>query len=224
LRFSKYTAADARALLNQAGQKFCIGPGEVEGILHLEGYLDAARHINKDSGIIEIRFVFAAADDGVYTHLVLLNVLRLWPSDSDIVRFASENFRKDVTFKNIVCDTRELPIFRFANGDTLKSAHKYNDTTWHIKAQSDSIAVQLTVYVGDQNCNAAQSYVAVEYAIPLSRVLWKNAPRLYENDAMPECAPFVSIERFGSMSDHGARLKLKPTSITVTPSNKPPQG
>lgn len=119
-------------------------------------------------------------------------------------------------------DTRDLPAMRYADGSELRSAHKYNDTTWQFRADESSLAVRLTVYIGDQTSGRQESYVTVEYDIPLERLLWRKAAKFSDDDVEPESEPYVWVKHIGTLSDPGVPKGLKPSPITVTPPDRAP--
>lgn len=179
-----------------AGTRIHIGPGRTNGIFNILAYISPERGIGRDAGFLEMTFAFL---DEIGRHFLHWNVLMPWallpnPDLGFRVRPAVGPFKKHVTLK-VVIDTRDDGRICFEDGSTVVSAHKYNDVTIMLREEDFGLAVRLTVYVGDTAETPEESYLSVDYEIPLEHLLWRKAPMFYDDDVMPESADHVDVRR-----------------------------
>lgn len=197
------------------GLTFTVGPGEVNGIVHIEGYISPERQLGKERGILEFIFAFASASDNRYSYKALFHPLRLWPRPTTIVHPTEERFTKEITLKTTQ-DTLDCVPLRFPNGETHQSAHKYNDLAFQLRCDERAIAVCLTYYAGELFADPKQAYQSVVYELDYNELLWKKAAKFTQDDVMPEGEPYVSITHVGKLSDPGVPEGLRPSPITVS--------
>lgn len=213
MHYATATHCEAVQVVAEGSVRVSIGPGDVTGVLHVQGFGDAKRGIGRDRGLL--RLSFAIVDEaGVHRlYLAILSLWALWPGKFSgiLVRPAEGRFRKHVTLRSVL-DTRDDPVFRYEDGRELVTAHKYNDVTLQLREEDRGLAARLTVYVGDLTQGTEDSYRSVDYEIPLERLLWRRAPRCTSDDVEPEAADYVDIRPLDTPPMQGET----PSPIRVT--------
>lgn len=201
---------------SQTGENFTIGPGEVHGIVHIEGFWDTERGCTRDEGFLRFTWAFGDEKGDQYVYLALFHPLRLWPRPGTIVRPSAGTFKKEITLKSVL-DTRDCTPFRFANGEMHRSAHKYNDITIQLRCDEHALAVRMTYYAGELFSDPKEAYQSIDYELEYSELLWKRAATIADDHVMPEGESYVSIKHIGHISDPGVPEGSKISPIVVTP-------
>jgi len=214
MKYARTFYDTATRISNCDGICFEIESGDINGIVHVQGFSDAQRHCDRDKAILRFSWAFACSDESEYVYVALFHPLRLWPRSTTVVRPTEERFKKEITLKSVQ-DTRDCLPLRFANGETHRSAHKYNDLAFQLRCDERALAVCLTYYAGELFADPKQAYQSVVYELDYKELLWKRAARFTENDVMPEGEPHVSITHVGKLSDPGVPEGLKPSPITI---------
>ncbi len=212
MRYAKVNMEGRVEILNGEGDRFLIGPGEINGILDTEGFVDSQRGVSEGRGYLEVCFSFTDAEGVGYVYRNALFPWVLWPSEPIRVRPAAGEFAKRITLKMLL-DTRDTAPIRFVNGTELVNRHKYNDVTFELQEEERSLAVRATVYIGELVCSNEPSYAAVDYEVPLERLLWRKAPVIAVDDVMPEGENYVPIIR----KTTGCSQGVTPSPIVVMP-------
>lgn len=210
----RYPAPDTRLVVNQDRQRFHIGPGEITGLVHVQPLVDLPRNCSPESGLVQLTFRFAAADKAVWTHGTVLWTMKLWPTATTIVRQSVRPFRPDAMIK-FVGDTRESPTLRFDDGSTHNSNHKYNDLTFLLRCDERALAVRMIYYAGEV-FSAPDAFQSVDYELDYAGLLWRPAPKIWDDDISPEDESHVEISRTDITGDDAAQRNLRPSPIRVS--------
>jgi hypothetical protein len=189
-------------LRDQSGTVFRVGPGEIHGAMRL------SPHPNADHDFFEVAYAFADASGSPWVHLNTLHPYLLWPGEDVRVRPAPDPIEADLTLK-LVLDTTGTPPLRFEDGREVVNHHKYNDVTYELRVLERSIAVRLSVYIGDLTKGNEYSFLHVAYELPFERLLWRGAPTVYEDDLGLEDEAYCALVR----GQGGELPKLEPSPV-----------
>lgn len=100
-------------------------------------------------------------------------------------------------------------------------------TTFHPKPDHDRFEIEMkerttgldvrliTFRSIDRSGSDAPEATAVDFHIPIEKVLWRQAPKILSDDIIPEGEDYVHFERIGHVSDPGAPQSLLPCPIRV---------
>lgn len=196
MHYAKVDTPAPVEVVNADGARLRIGPGEINGVVNIEGFVDSRRQIGKEHGYLEVAFGFADSSGYACAYNNVLSPWALWPCDPIRPRPAQGDFKKHVTLKTLL-DTRDTAPIRYTDGGELINRHKYNDVTFEVREEERCLAVRLTVYVGDLVSMKEHAYRSMDYEVPLDRLLWRRAPKCSEDDVMPEAEDYVPIRLIG---------------------------
>lgn len=210
--YAKTNADDRLHLYSENGTRFEIGPGELNGVINIQAFLDQNRGIDRDKAYVRISYGFACSEGTGYVYVNILRPWAFWPVPPIVVRPAEGAFKKHVTLKCLL-DTRDCEPIRFADGRELVNRHKYNDVTIQLREEEWHVAVRLTVYIGDLTNGSENSFLSMDYDIPWGQLLWRRAPKYFEDDVVPEACDYFPIKPTGVPPVKG----VTPSPIRVLP-------
>lgn len=220
MRYSTAVQRDPASLTSQDGVQYTIERGSVAGVCHIQEFLDEDRGVSRNRGYLRFTWAFASEDRGWHVYLCILHPYSLWADGDAIVRSAEGDLIPEASSKGVVLDTRDCPPFRFADGSTIQSAHKYNDLAFQMRAEEAYLRVRLRFYIGDLMSGNQEAYMTVDYEKPWERLLWRKAAVITDDDVSPESAEYVDIRRIGTLDDPGVPPGLRVSPITWSPQSR----
>ena len=201
-----YSTPDALTLHDDAGRRYQVGPGRIEGELRLFHFaLPGA--IGEGEGFFRVTFEFCAKDKQRYRYSNLFGPRHLWIPPE----VTGQKSRSDLTPAAIEVvaelDDRENYTVRYDDGTVLKSRFYHTGVKWVLHETRDgAIPVCMSWYYLE-----TASMHTIYYDLDVRQLLWRRAPTYAEGGSVTfENADCVSIQLLGTRPGAG-----KPTEISV---------
>ena len=204
-----YSTCDSITFHDDAGRRYEIGPGRIEGDLQLYPFVLPGA-LTETEGCFRLTFDFVANDRQQYRYSNLFGPTHLWiPAELKGQQVRAElppallNVRAEL-------DSRESYIVRYDDGTALRSRFYYTGVQWLLHEPRDQfIPTSMSWYYLE-----TASMQTVFYDLDVRRFLWRPAPTYANGGSVTfESAAFVSLALVGTQLAAG-----EPTDITVTSS------
>lgn len=215
MRYIYYTSTTQREVVNQDGERFCIGLGRISGIAHVQGFVDEQRNCTKDMGFVRLTFSFATATGATYVYLAVLRLQAFWPAEPVALTPSAGAFKKEVS-RTTIFDIHQMPRLCVSNGGEFKSVSGMCQVTMQLRCDENVMAVRMTVQAKEHPANINSGSRSVDFLLRYDSLLWRTAPKLTPSSVLPESEAFAMITRIGHLKDVGTPSELLPSPIVVS--------
>ncbi|MBL0922276.1 MAG: hypothetical protein IBJ10_09135 [Phycisphaerales bacterium] len=204
-----YTVDQRRVVSFGGSPSLEIKPGVVHGLLRIDRYTRPMEDEPED--LVTVMFDFLDEAGRPWRYVGLVWAMRFWPPSGAVARVAQRRPGAELTM-NALLDGRDDVEFVIDGGERVAVRLKYFsfDVAMHPGADPAAITVHAIMCPVNDHPLAPNSLLGVEYAVPVSDLLWRPATRVSEEDVDPEGADFVDLRPLASREP-----SLPPSPIRV---------
>lgn len=211
MRYIKFHMYDKLERTNKECARFAIGPGAINGVLHMVSFVDPDHAIDKSHGFLKFTFGFASSENAAFVHLGVLALSDAWPM-TGCVRAEAGRFRPEVTVRDLSFDASDFPALRYPDDRKAPRPEGKAYQTFELRAEEEAIAVRRTFSATPRGPKSDDTKLVIEYSIAYRDILWRNAPSVKQGVVMPEQMSHCWIRATGLPPMQG----IKPSTIVVT--------
>ncbi len=147
----------------------------------------------EDAGA-HLLFDFRDAAGGPLRHASVIHFGLLLPNEHTRAELVEEPPPTGLRLQRLL-DGRDEYTFNLVRGEPIKGCFKYTDSalTLRLADGDDAIDVWLRFHHGSDP-RAKDDFFTIRYRLPVSHLLWRRAPLVYEDDLLAEASDVVLVE------------------------------
>ncbi len=205
----EYHQAAERRLLTSTGEILVVDPGRVFLLQTVSKFLDSARGITTDDGLIDFSCAIADPSGVLYRYHTILSPLAVFPPRGVLCERATGGALPDTTASiRPRLDPRGIASFPLAGGGRLSAGNDQDGLVIQLRETGSGLDAKLTLYsLATAKGAFPTTGESVEYSIPVEHLLWRAGPLYAQDTVVPEAAGHIEFDHRGTASKLGLPLK-----------------
>lgn len=205
----EYIETTERRLLTVTGETLIIEQGPVFLLQTVTRFLDSARGVTNDNGLIDFSCAIADPRGTLYRYHTVLSPLNAFPPKGVLCKRTTSGALPDSSASiRPRLDPRGIASFPLAGGGIFSAGSDQDGVVIQLRETRTGLDARLTPF---SRATAKGAFPttgdSVEYSIPIEHLLWRAGPAYTPDSVLPEAAGYIEFDRRGTASKLGLPLE-----------------